>query len=889
MPHPGPAVLGRGVVILAGQAVPEPWAAAPVVSIGEETLGEPGPTVVSLHASWATRRPVVIELAIDAARFREPAAWPVEPWTLPPEHEPWLDRLHFLVWANTYDARSDELRWWWATKAARLGAEATPDGPADVRLPDGTLAWIDGGPRTCIPAVDLVGPAGIDAALVHSESVDLDRLTIVPEPCAPSADLAPDQLAAVAHGAGPARVIAPAGSGKTRVLTERLRHLHRDRAYERGATLAVAYNVKARDEMVERTTDVGPRIQTLNGLAYRLLADHRGSAPPVLDEREVRRILDGLAPKRRPRVNTDPLGPYLEALTTVRLGLRDPADVELERGDVPGFADMVDPYRRELKRKGVVDFDEQVYAAVEALLHDGPFRRRAQAGHRHLLIDEFQDLTPAHVLLVRLLAAPALDVFGVGDDDQCVYEHAGADPRFLIDFDRLFPGAASHPLEVNYRCPEAVVTAASTLLSYNRRRVPKEIRPGPAADPSPEALVVRLDPPDVGARAVVEEVRRWLAEPGAEPGQVAVLSRVGSLLLAPHVALADAGIPVSSILTPEVLTRTGLRAALAYLRLATNPGNLDPADLTEVYRRPSRGLPNWITKWFRPGMDLRGLAAVAGRIDDAKVADKLERLADDIAAVAAAAAKGTTRDVLRVVKDGIGLGEAMELLDRSKGGEGSSQLDDLEALLQVADLHPDPAGFEPWLRSVFHREAADGGVVLSTVHRVKGREWERVVVFGATAGVLPHRLALDIEGERRVLHVAITRGRHRVAVLGDASRPSPLLAELDGSAPHVVPAAAPVLTVAPRTVTPVPKADARKALTEAAQEVLYDALAAWRKGAADGKPAYVVLSNATVAAIAVKQPVSLAELSRISGIGPAKLELYGEEILAVVEEHAPPR
>ena len=87
-----------------------------------------------------------------------------------------------------------------------------------------------------------------------------------------------------------------------------------------------------------------------------------------------------------------------------------------------------------------------------------------------------------------------------------------------------------------------------------------------------------------------------------------------------------------------------------------------------------------------------GSRRIADRLDDAKVADKVERLAADLARVVEAARSGTTRQVLEVVRDGIGLGEAMELLDRSKGGEGSSQLDDLEALLQVADLHPDPAG-----------------------------------------------------------------------------------------------------------------------------------------------------------------------------------------------------
>ena len=91
---------------------------------------------------------------------------------------------------------------------------------------------------------------------------------------------------------------------------------------------------------------------------------------------------------------------------------------------------------------------------------------------RHLLVDEFQDLTPAHVLLLRLLALPSLDVFGVGDDDQVIYGHVGADPAYLIDYERLFPEAAPHPLTVNYRCPVEVVGAAHAQPLGNARSTP---------------------------------------------------------------------------------------------------------------------------------------------------------------------------------------------------------------------------------------------------------------------------------------------------------------------------------------------------------------------------------------------------------------------------------
>ncbi len=884
MSEVGPGPLGRSVVVEAGQPVPAGWADAPVVVVDEAALAAPAAVVAELHGAWAERRPVVIELGVDPGRFREPESIPGTPWDLGVDVDCPLDRLHFLVWAASWDARQGDPVGWWGVKAARLaeGATATPEGPADLVLADGTPLWVDGGPRQPLEPEQLGG-----MGVVHRESVEAGRLAVAPPPVAPTADLAPDQMAAVAHQRGPARIVAPAGSGKTRVLTERLRHLIADRGWEPGSILALAYNVKARDEMVERTEGLGARVQTLNGLAYAVLARQRGQAPPVIDEREVRRLLDGLLPKRRRQANTDPVAPYLEALTEVRLGLRAPGEVEDERGDVPGFADVVGPYRAELDRRGVVDFDEQICAAIEALLTDGALRRDIQSRHRHLLVDELQDLTPAHVVLVRLVAGPPLDVFGVGDDDQVIYGHAGADPRFLIDFATWFPGGGEHALEVNHRCAAPIVDAAATLLSYNHRRVAKVIRPRPDADDAPDAVRLVAHPPSGGADALVDAVRGWLDD-GRSPTDIAVLTRVHALLLAPVVALSEAGVPVRATVGTELLERTGARAALAYLRIAADPTAIAPDDLAEVYRRPSRGLPQWITKWFRRSMTVADVAAIADRIDDVKVSAKVTELAAALGTVATAGT-GTTRQALEVIRDRIGLGEAMEGLDRSKGGEGSSQLDDLEALLQVADLHPDLAGFEPWLRRALGGTSPRGdAVTLSTVHRVKGREWPCVAVAGVTAGLLPHRLAADEEEERRVLHVAVTRARSRVVVLGDESRPSPFLAELTGEAEHRAAPSPIVRRSAPAATPAKDRRDGGRAAKgdplegeEAARE---ERLRAWRRerSQADGVPAYVVASDATIRAIAQRAPASARELASCPGIGPAKLDKYGEAILSLV-------
>src|SRR5699024_2999164 len=167
--------------------------------------------------------------------------------------------------------------------------------------------------------------------------------------------------------------------------------------------------------------------------------------------------------------------------------------------------------------------------------------------------------------------------------------------------------------------------------------------------------------------------------------------------------------------------------ALAYLRLATSGGKMMAADIVEILRRPTRGLPRWFPDRLdrRASWSVSQLRQIADQVPE-KEAAKVLRLAEDLAAVVDSARGGTTRDILETVRDEVGLGSAMGLLDHTGGGgaQGSSHLDDLEGLLGVADLHPEPEGFEPWLRTLFDREADPNGITLSTIHRVKGREWD---------------------------------------------------------------------------------------------------------------------------------------------------------------------
>ncbi|GMU55781.1 MAG: hypothetical protein AMXMBFR33_49270 [Candidatus Xenobia bacterium] len=727
--------LGRGLVCLPGAAVPAEFQHLPRVDDLQE-----------LHRCWLERRPVVVELKLSKAELKTRERWTGEVYTLTPKFEFARERLHFLTWANNYDGTAVGPPIWWHSRlACRLGAR--PCEEADVLLADGP-AWCDGGPR---------GMPGV----LHRETIESGRLERT-RARSSAAALAPDQARAVAHGHGPARILAPAGSGKTRVLTERLRHLLLDRGYEGERVTALAYNRRAAEEMRQRTADFQPNVRTLHALGFSILRAHSG--PRLLEEREVRDILRSLIAV--PQVlGQDPLVPYLEALAEVRLGLREPGQVEARRGDVPGLTALFPAYRAKLRQRNLIDHDEQIYQALEVLLSEPELRQKAQRACTHLLVDEFQDLTPAYLLLVRLLSAPSYQVFGVGDDDQVIYGYTGATPEFLVHFEDYFPGAESYALEVNYRCPARVVEAANSLLSRNRQRVVKKVRPAEASSQA-SIDVLRADHLDWAAQAV-RFLKGWLES--FEPTQIAVLSRVQASLMALHVYLSEAGVPFVSILSASVLERTGARTALAYLRLAR--GAFTPVDLRDALRRPNRRLRREIVEQAARCRNQAELARLSDSLEDWP-SSQLDEFLRDLSAMGS---RRSPEEALRYLRQSVGLGDAMRELDA--GGAEASHYDDLVALEQTARLHPSWESFESWLRELLSRPGRPG-ITLSTVHRVKGMEWDGVLVYGAQMGLLPHRLADDLEEERRIFHVALTRGRQRVAVLADAREPSGFLSEL---------------------------------------------------------------------------------------------------------------
>jgi hypothetical protein len=349
-----------------------------------------------------------------------------------------------------------------------------------------------------------------------------------------------------------------------------------------------------------------------------------------------------------------------------------------------------------------------------------------------------------------------------------------------------------------------------------------------------------------------------------------------------------------------------------------------------------------------------GLASLAGWLDGKgsdREAGKVRDLADDLKQVRKAAENGTTAEVLAVLRSQIGEGgldASATALDQWSHGAVSAHGDDLDALGELADLESDASRFPAWLSEQLNAPDDVDGITLASIHAVKGREWPHVVVHHATSGLIPHRLAEDIEEERRVFHVALTRCRSSMSII-PGSPPSPFLLELAqpgkpttrdrtpdvtatratriqeaGSRPASVsrqatakvemlmgvvglrfthrgrdfeivelttngarvlleggPATTTVAFGASVTVEGRPAVLANPRFAEA-----WDTLRTWRaeRAKAAGKPAFVVFDDKTLRIVAAILPTNEAGLLAISGIGPVKLESYGDELIAIAEQ-----
>lgn len=683
--------------------------------------------------------------------------------------------------------------------------------------------------------------------------------------------------AVTAPAGSPLAILAPAGSGKTRVLTRRIAWLARDGAISARHTLAVTFTRKAAGELVARLRHLDAGDVTAGTFHALCLAQlrrrqaDRGRELPALLERKARilaPLVGGRGDAQLAAINevaSEIEWAKARSITPAQFELAaHTADRQLPR-PAPELAAIYERYEAEKRKRRVIDFDDLLWWCADALETDLDFAASIRFRHRHLFVDEFQDVSPAQLRVLRCWLGPRTDLCVVGDEAQSIFGFAGAESSVLTNFERHFPGGSTRRLATNYRSSAPIVAVADSVLGA----AAGVVRPVPhATREQGVAPTVRSFERDLAEARGVAEAARRAHDRGNAWRDIAVLYRTNAQSAAFESAFASLAIPYRLPGAGAFLSRPEVKAALTELRKVERaaPGRPLADHLADLVAHPdSNSDPDSETN-----------ADITSDFDS-------ESRSGDLDAEAPHTERRAHLDALMQFA-----GEYLA----AEGGSGSL------------------AGFTAWLSTATRGEgdpadAARDAVELVSFHRAKGLEWRVVFVTGVEQGLVPISHARTAEAkaeEMRLLHVALSRaidelhvswaGQRVVAGKFRARKPSPWLAVIErvaaGHPPEPIPDPRAGLSgarAALRTARSI--GDSGPALTDA-DRALFEALRDWRLHTARAAdlPAYVVFADATLSDIAVQRPTTRTGLLAVTGVGPAKLERYGEAVIDLVLRHA---
>jgi DNA helicase-2/ATP-dependent DNA helicase PcrA len=615
-------------------------------------------------------------------------------------------------------------------------------------------------------------------------------------------NLNPEQRAAVEHFEGPILALAGAGSGKTRVLTNRIAHLIEEHGVDPGAILAVTFTNKAAGEMRQRVRHLlgqepaGMWIGTFHSIGARLLRRHAarlGWSPnfSIYDSdqslREIKRVMD--------RLNIPQKRWHPEAVRAAVSGAKNQLvhAEEYARLAADAFtqvvADIYPQYQAALREQNAFDFDDLLVKPVELFLRVPEILHVYRQRFQFVLVDEYQDTNHAQYKFLELLAREHGNLMVVGDDDQSIYGWRGADIRNILDFEKDFPNTRIIRLEQNYRSSGNILAAANRVIAQNQKRKGKTLR----TEAGPGELLTKvecLDERDEAEWIVTEMERRLDENRSRTPRDFVVLYRTNSQSRAMEEALIRHDLPYQIIGGTRFYERREIMDVLAYLRLISNPRDAGAFD--RIVNYPRRGIGDtsktallaWAAEQRISPLEaaaraeqiagLRGaavssLSAFAGLIQrytalsaHLKVGELLEKLIEEVGLIDALREEGPEgEDRIENVKELVAGAHAAAEFDNAEeteenGADAENDFTPLDLYLQRVSLIADVDRHDP--------EA--NAVTLMTLHNAKGLEFPFVFIAGLEDGLFPLARAYDepdlLEEERRLFYVGITRGEQKV-------------------------------------------------------------------------------------------------------------------------------
>lgn len=617
------------------------------------------------------------------------------------------------------------------------------------------------------------------------------------------------QLQAVTHPEGPALVLAGAGTGKTRVIIERLAWLVDEQGVDPRHLLAMTFTNRAAEQMRVRLADrlglrrVGAWLGTFHSFGLYLLCREierlgRPREFTVMDDSDqltlMKRLIKDL-PGRYARVSPR------EALRWISLHKQDlkTPDPNPVTPEEDACLALWTRYHAALRKCNGLDFDDLLVLSTQVLQEHEDVRQRYNRRFSHVHVDEYQDTNRAQYVLARELVREHGNLFVVGDEDQSIYAWRGANIRNILDFESDFPGASVYRLEVNYRSTSNILDAANAIVANNVERLGKTLRA--AREKTGPVRVYEASDGEDEARFVAEDI----ANGGLSPRGTAVLFRTNGQARLIEEALRRKGLVYVVIGGVSFFGRKEVKDIVAYLRLMVNPA--DDQAVRRVLNVPSRGIGTQTMDTIEAYAAERGssLFEVLREAEhDQTLSTRARRgMSDFVHIIDDLAVRAKTAPLTEVVQSLLDATQYREYVKRSDERDFRTGLEIVEEFLSAcAKFDEEKRGdlrlFLQELALVSQVDELDPNapaVKLLTCHSAKGLEFDNVYLIGLEEGFLPHASALEsdaeVEEERRLCYVAMTRARDRLTltfarsrmVFGARSRraPSRFLDEIPGN------------------------------------------------------------------------------------------------------------
>ena len=578
------------------------------------------------------------------------------------------------------------------------------------------------------------------------------------------------QLKAVKHKTGPMLVIAGPGSGKTTVLTARIRNLIEEYSVNPANILVITFTKAAANEMKSRFNNMMGRstnvtFGTFHAVFFMILrAAYNYSVDSIIKE-DVRQNIIKQAIERS-RLEPDDLNEMISNITG------EISRVKTEAIDINAyysascpeeeFRDIYKYYVKTLKKMGLIDFDDMLLYCHELLTTRRDILAKWQQKYQYILIDEFQDINKIQYDIIKLLAKPQDNLFIVGDDDQSIYGFRGSKPEIMLNFDKDYPDTDKVILDTNYRSTGNIVSAAGKVIAHNKVRFAKNINT--VNDPGDKVDIIEFNTQAEEYEKIIDNIRKESAS-GGNYSDNAVLFRTNSTAAGFVRKLVEYSVPfVTRDGVPNVFEHWIARDVITYMNIAM--GSRKRSDFLQIINRPKR----YIGRDYLADAEISFDNLEKYYEDKNWMIERVDRLKYDILAMASMSPYA----MINYLRKGVGYDGYLDEYAQSHNMQVRELYDVMDELMESARNFKT---FNEWftyideygtkLRESYAAMDKQNAVILTTMHSSKGLEYPVVYIIDANEEITPHKKAVfvpEIEEERRMFYVAMTRAKRRLNI-----------------------------------------------------------------------------------------------------------------------------